>query len=288
MSSLLDKNNLTCQHLIANHFGYSDDFTDKVFDAKRATISRNKPPLDIEKVAANKTHHCVFCGNIFPKGILGKDLFVKNNLFVKASFNESYKLYSKKNKDGKFFICGPCLYNSAFYNIKKDKNKIINIAVFNDRIERFTISAANNTMYEYIMEPQKEDFIMLVNTRTKIIENIAYLALPSVANSSIVTIVYGTKILYIDRNLLRECLEETIRIMDAYKINKNLILNTVANGGRFLYFEGKKIKENEEAKESLFNFFRRFDRDTRIIATKLLDKHIKVTRKNNSKEGDEK
>jgi CRISPR type IV-associated protein Csf1 len=268
--ALLDSNNTTYQHLIANKFGYSSNW---LKDYYQKLIEKSKK-LNISFTDKNTTKKCLMCGQVFPIGVEGKDVKKADVIFTKT-YNGAYSLANSTNAN---FICGPCVFSFKNYN----KSKMQNIAVFKDRVEKISINASNNTMYEYFVSPPSEPFIMIINTRGTVLEFLTHLALPSVSKE-IITLVYGEKVMNIERELLLECLDATDKLMNEYKINKNLLLNTKMNGSRYAYTSARRIRENQELQDALVKFWSKYDKETRVIAGKLLEKHIKTTKTNQKK-----
>lgn len=268
MLPLLDENNLTYPHFIANKFGYTEAFVKEYYENIKPK-QKNKLTLENE----NKTHRCICCNQIFPDGIKGKDLLRSGTIFPKT-YNGSYTLSKPRNKDGKSFICGPCLFSLKFYN----KKKMQNVVITKNSIKHISINSATNEMYDYCVKGLDEPFIFIVNSRGKVLEFITYLAVPTISKE-IITLVFGEKLMYIDRKLLIECLDDIVKIMNEMEVSKNLLTNAFGDEGTYQYFATNKNKEKENFFKIMSEFHNKYDRDTRVIAAKLLEQHIKRNKK---------
>jgi hypothetical protein len=270
MLPMLDEKNLTYQHLIANHFGYEDNYVKNYYKENFLNKKGVKVKIDVELVEDNTTHRCICCGNTFPIGFIGKDLLKKDKIFTKT-FNNAYSLAKPKNKDGKHFICGPCLHSLKNYN--KTETKMQNIIVFKNRVEKINIrSNTDNEMYEYILGKYNEPFIMIINSRGKVLEYLTYLAFPTISDG-VITIIFGEKIMQIKKVVLKECLRDTLKLIDKYNINKNVLLNTKRGGERNKFLFIKKNIENKALIKELGIYHNKYNENIRIITGKLIEKY---------------
>lgn len=275
---MLDKNTQTYQEHIAKLFGYEDSFVDDYFESTYLNKNKQKPKNnDTDIIEDNKGLKCICCGKILKKGLYGKDLLKGNKIFS-VNFTETYSLANPKNKDNVKFICGACLYSLKNYGGGKGLN-MQNLLIFKKEYKRINIqSNKDNEMYEYLLGDFKEPYIMLINSRGKVLEFITHFAVPTVSDD-IRVIVFGTKVMYIEKKLLKECLEDTIKLIKELNISKNLLLNTKADESRFIYFASKKNLSNKEFIPKMGEYHAKYDKDTRLITGKLLEKYIKENKK---------
>lgn len=272
---MLDGEDLTYQHLIAKHFGYKDDFIDKYYTAKCISAS-GKKNKNVKVLHDNTSHTCAYCGQIFKDGFYGKEALSKT---ISGSYNECYSFSLKPKNEA--FVCAPCAYNIQNYKTKK----ILNVAIFKDRVKRIESIKSDNTnsFYEYIVNKPKEDFILIINSRGKVLEIMSHLAVPTVAGSDIITLIRGMKVYYVNRLKVVECMNDTIDMIKKYKdIDKNFILNFYSDNK---YYEGKNskfLRERIIIQEGLINdlqqIYIKYSKDTKWIATILFEKHKKVLR----------
>jgi len=271
---MLDDKNLTYQHLIAKHFGYTDDFIDEFYTLKCISSSGRKNK-NVDVLRDSTSHTCAYCGQVFKDGLYGKGAL---KITTSDSYNECYS-FNLKPKE-KAFVCAPCIYNIQNYKTKK----ILNVAIFKDRVERIkSIKSDNtNTFYEYIVNKPKEDFILIINSRGKVLEIMSHLAVPTVADSDIITLIRGMKVYHINRLNVIECMDETIEMVKKYKdVDKVFILNTTphpeSKNSKLL---SEKIVSQKGLIDDLQQIYIKYDKDTRWIASILFEKHKKVSRNN--------
>jgi len=259
---MLNNGTLTYPHAVVKSFGYTDYYVDNVHKEMKS--------LDQKKLfvlSNNSEHRCICCGNIYPYGIQGE---VTKRLFT-TTFNESYTLSKPLNKNGIEYICGCCLY--AFKNYQEMRMQ--NVVIYQDGTHEHFIIRNNteNGMYDLIFNPKSLPYIMFVNTGGKVLEFLVHLAVPTISKK-IVTIVFGTQVMYVDTVLLRECLDETLELIELFKFHKTTLLNAQSNDvGSMRYANMQQRDWSDDAKTRLFKFHLKYDKETRVLTDKLLEKH---------------
>lgn len=263
---MLNEKTLTYPHAVVKSFGYLDDFVQKTFS--------NMPPSEqksLTPVSNNADLKCICCGQIYPFGLYGD---VTKRIFT-ANFNEAYTLANPTNKNKIEFICGCCHYALKNYQDMRMQN----VVVYQDGSHEHVVirNNAENEMYDVIFNPKSLPYIMLINTRGKVLEFLVHLAIPTISKR-ICTVVFGTQVMYIDTVLLKECLDDALAIMTEYKVHKTTLLNAYSNDvGSMRFANGKNKTDQDEQRKKLYQFYLKYDKDTRVLADKLLEKHKLIT-----------
>lgn len=271
MNPMLSKEIPTYQHLLVSHFKYSFDFVSEKYNE----ILENKKIKDSKILlhSNNNELRCFCCGQIHPHGISGhKDNILQPDVVILSTFNSTYYLAKEVNKDNQVHFCGPCLY--ALKNYRSDRQA--NLIVTKNGIEYInTTTSELNEMYEWLLGDFKEPFIMIVNTDTYF-EYLSYQLLPTISDE-IRVIIYGNDIFYIEKQNLLDCLNETINLSKKYKIFEKTLLNDTPKPLRFTTEFSQKNLKKEGYVDSIGKYYSKYNRETRVIAAKIINKHKKIT-----------
>lgn len=270
MNPMLSEKNPTYPSLIASFFSkekenaYNQEWIENEFQRIKSLFKKDEQKFTL--VNSNTEYKCFICGQIHPKGVKAPaENILKKNMVFSPNFNETYS-FAKETKNGIAYICFPCLY------LLKNKKK--NFVVTE---KEFRIIKANknteNEMYEYLVEPFKKPFIMAINTRGTVTEFMSHLAIPTISNE-IMAVVFGQKVLYVEKSKLLNCLEDVDRLEKQFDIsNIKLFANKDKKGWRFKVEFSQKNRDKDGYIKEIGAFYANYNQETRLLAEKLFPKY---------------
>jgi hypothetical protein len=165
--------------------------------------------------------------------------------------------------------------------------KMINVLVHNNKaIEKSFNSDDKNDLYNILENPPKPPFVILINSRGTVLENLVFTAKASISKGYIV-VNYGLSNLEVIPSEVFECIESAKEIALKYGIetNSDTIWNR-ADDVKFLV--KKKTKKGVVNLDDFFNdmsfFLSSYNRDTRIVGKMVLLAYLKNNKTNTIKE----
>jgi len=282
---------VNAQEMICKAYGYKDILR---FDELRESIDikgvkkmvKAFPKLSkanenkIKIIDDNKDKKCIYCGKVHNKGYTS---LVNANHLIKSmisnTYNECYSLSSRDN-----FICEYCGFASVSYG-SEGKNeygkkspfglKMINSLITHDykKVDKYFNSDEKNELYEIITNPPKTPFIILINSRGTVLENLVFNAKPTLSKDWIV-VNYGLNNLEVNPNEVIECLEEANVFALLFKIEptSDHIFNRQDEVSARLPY---KYLINEDFMNKIYQFISKYNRDCRLVAKMIQKVYLK-------------
>lgn len=254
------------QKMICDAFGY---------EAPLSPISeiykgiKKKDESHIHIIDNNESLPCAMCGTVHNKGYqsdISASHLIKSML--PATFNGCYDL-SQTN-----FICEYCGFSIVSYGspakMKGTGRKMVNVLVTSEskREEKHFSSDVNNELYGILKNPPKVPFVILINSRGKVLENLVYSARSTISHRQIV-VNYGTENMIVDPDEVFRCLEDAEVISKSYDvaITSDLIFNR-ANSVTIKL--PRALRENSMFLNSISRFMADYSRHTRVVSKMVL------------------
>lgn len=265
---------LNTQKNICEAFGYEKPFAVSIMcsakgDEKHiAIINDNNLP-------------CALCGQVHPVGyksnIGAKELL---KALISDTYNECYSI-GKSN-----FICEYCGYSLKAYGSPSKSEfgkKMVNVLVHEKRaIEKSFNSDDKNELYSILKNPPKPPFVILINSRGTVLENLVFKAKSTISTEYIV-VNYGLDNLEVVPSEVFDCINSAILIANDFGIetNSETIWNRTDDITIKVKRNGKKGKIDEDLfYERMSIFLSKFNRDTRIVGKMILLAYLKDNKGN--------
>lgn len=274
--------NMNTQKFICEAYGFKEmiQLDDEVlWKGKKQKIFSFKTEL-LTVVDDNTDKHCAFCGNIHSKGYTSTvDAKHLLETFVSDTYNEVYSLGSKEN-----FICEYCGFSTVAYGSESKMvygRYMVNALIVNGSVEKKSFkSDKQNELYGILKNPPKPPFVILINSRGSVIENLVFTARATV-DSSYIIVNYGLDNLMVNPAEVFECIE-TARVISKqfnnYKINgtkRKLDVNSdfIWNRANDVKFDTRFLKIPEFV-SAVSEFLSKFNRPCRIVGKMVLEAYL--------------
>lgn len=257
------------QKMICEAFDYKSPFGVNIM------TSNEKQASNIELIE-NNTEACAMCGQIHNVGYKSK-INAENLLktLISDTYNECYSIKAKN------FICEYCGYSLKAYGSPSKSaygKKMINVLVHDNKaIEKSFNSDAKNELYDILVNPPKPPFVILINSRGTVLENLVFTAKATISKEWIV-VNYGLNNLEVNPSEVFSAIENAKEIANKYGIELNS--DTIWNRADEVH-----IKVKEKNKKGLINiddfyndmglFISNYNRDCRLVAKMILEAYLK-------------
>lgn len=265
--------NVNAQKMICEAYGYKDmlpldyEFPNNKGQLKRVFNLAKKHEKHVEETLDNTSTPCAMCGNVHNKGYFSlKDA---ESLFIAVVKDTSNECYTLEHNN---FICEYCMYSTVAYGSPSSMSmgkKIVNVLITNgDYAEKNFKSNKDNELYEILKNPPKPPFVILINSRGKVLENLVYTAKPTISKGSIV-VNYGLENLQVSTSVVFEAIETARRI--AKDADMEITSDHIWNRQNDITISlNKKLQENEKFLKDMGMFIAKYDRDCRVVAKMIL------------------
>lgn len=269
---------LNAQKMICEAFGYKSPLGINIM------TSSEKQARNIMLVDDN-LETCSMCGqkhNIGYKSVINGENLLKT--LISDTYNECYSIKSNN------FICEYCGYSLKAYGSPSKSlygKKMINVLVHNNKaIEKSFNSDDKNELYDILINPPVPPFVILINSRGTVLENLVFTAKPSISKGYIV-VNYGLSNLEVIPSEVFECIEDAKEIALKYGIetNSDSIWNRTDDVKILVKKKTKKGIVNLDDFFSDMSFFlSSYNRDTRVVGKMILLAYLKKNKTNTTKE----
>lgn len=281
---------INTQEMICKAFGYKDILT---FEEMRESVDKSNKRKMVKAFPKmskkdenlifitdeNEDCKCLYCGNIHDKGYKsqnGAKHLAKT--MVSDTYNEIYSLGSKDN-----FICEYCGFASISYgsdganeNGKKTPFglKMLNCLITSDYNKEYKYfnSDDKNELFGILKNPPKPPFVILINSRATVLENVVFTAKPTLSKDWIV-VNYGLSNLMINPNEVFECLAEANNLASEFEIEPTS--DHIFNRQDDVVFQLKGLRDNDEFMNKIGLFISKYDRDCRLVAKMIQRVYLK-------------
>lgn len=237
--------------------------------------SNEKQAKTIELVDDNN-EVCAMCGKVHNIGYKSK-INAENLLktLISDTYNECYSI--KANN----FICEYCGYSLKAYGSPSKSaygKKMINVLVHDGKaIEKSFNSDAKNELYDILVNPLRPPFVILINSRGTVLENLVFTAKATISKGLIV-VNYGLNNLEVNPDEVFNAIEDAKEIAPKYGIETNS--DSIWNRA-----DEVSIKVKEKNKKGIINlndfyndmglFIGKYNRDCRLVAKMVLEAYLK-------------
>lgn len=269
----MNNQNVNAQKMICEAYGYTKmlpldyEFQNSKGQFKRVFELPKKHMKHIKETHDNKSTPCAMCGNIHSEGYVSlRDAESLLLATTKDTFNECYSLEHNN------FICEYCMYSTVTYGspsvMLMGKKMVNSLVIDGKQIEKNFNSSKDNELYEILKNPPKPPFVILINSRGKVLENLIYTAKPTVSKGYVV-VNYGLENLQVSPSDVFKAIETARRIAkDAdIEITSDHIWNRQNDVTISL---NKKLQENKNFIEDMGSFISKYNRDCRVVAKMIL------------------
>lgn len=227
------------------------------------------------KIVNNNELPCTLCGNVHPKGYVADNEEELIKSLVPDTYNECYSL--KPNN----FMCEYCVYSLKAYSSPNKTifgKKMINSLICNNRViaKNFN-SDSTNELYDILKNPPKPPFIILINSRGTVLENLVFTAKATISKELII-VNYGLNSLEINPNEVFNAIEEAKKIANTYgiEINSDSIWNRADDVSIQIKIKGKKgLTDFNSFYKDMSLFIEKYNRDCRIVTKMILEAYLK-------------
>lgn len=258
---------MNTQKMICEAFGYKEALP---VDSDLLKLGK-KAVEDIALTRENTEEACALCGQVHPVGYSAKSgaSFLLGAL-IPSTYNECYALRPNN------FVCEYCAWSFTAYGTPskmKNGRKMVNALVIEGKhVYKSFNSDANNELYDIVKNPPEPPFVVLINSRGTVIENLVFSALPSLGRKTIV-VNYGISNLMVNIDRVFACLAAADEIAEISKATKDKKLHVKPESDNLFnrqndvkFSLNRKIREERETYDAIQNFVKDFDRDTRLVA----------------------
>jgi hypothetical protein len=276
-------NSISVPKMICEAFGYKKMLLPKE-EAKHKKMGSFVGPFKlsqkdadlIEVIEDNKDSNCMYCGNNHNKGYSSKkDMKHLASAMISPTYNEIYSFASKDN-----FICEYCGFASISYSSPSKSAyglKMVNVLITNNLevVEKDFRSGKDNELFEIIKNPPEPPFIVLINSRGTVLENMVFKAKASISKDWI-TVNYGLTSLEVCPDEVFECLADANSLSTEFDIEPNS--DIIFNRADEVSFKLGRFQYNQEFMASVANFISKYDRDCRIVAKMIQQVYLKTNK----------
>jgi CRISPR type IV-associated protein Csf1 len=261
---------INTQKMICEAFEYQKPFAVDVL------VSSVKDAKVIELVD-NNTETCAMCGQVHPVGYRSKNGAASLlKAMISDTYNECYSL-SISN-----FICEYCGYSFKAYGspskMKGYGKKMINVLIHEGKaIEKNFNSNDKNELYQILLAPPKPPFVVLINSRGTVLENLVFTAKATISKELIV-VNYGLNNLEVNPKEVFAAIEDAKIIANEYgiEVGSDTIWNRADN---------VSIKVKRKTKKGMIDlnafyddmglFIEKYNRDCRLVGKMVLAAYLK-------------
>lgn len=263
--------NISAQEITCRAFGYNDGEYDLI-----ATLNKTQKE-QIEEIKDNVSLHCCQCGQIHKRGFAskkGSDHLLKKTI----SLNTTTLYHFADIKSN--FICEYCLFANKNYKDKTSPMLNLLINAKGDRRYFQVKSNEDNELYDILKHPPTPPFVILINSRGRVLENILFKAEPSLSKEAII-VNYGLNNYYIQPANVFNLLDKVYALSEEHKVkmDSELFFNRL-NAVEIKV--PKKSIENSKLMSEVSNILLAYDRPTRVIAKMLLRRYLLEKEKSKS------
>ena len=220
---------------------------------------KNKPSKKV-KIVTDEEHTCALCGAKSKRGKLGKtglkDILPKTfNDYAYVGFNN--------------FICEACLW--SLENGATGKGKpVLGFHLIDENGIRFVMGKNKTLTPKEAIEGAKVPFNMCFKT-TANNQHTVFKSKMTISKDLIV-IQYGNETIYFNLDEVKECIKEMERLTNELPIKKSHLLPNPQVSDKSHAKLSNQAKEVKGIYKEMSNFYKRFDRNTRVGAYIMLMK----------------
>lgn len=271
---------LNTQKMICEAFDYKSPFATNIF------AINEKQAATIELVD-NNTEACSMCGHIHNVGYKSKisaESLLKT--LVSDTYNECYAFRISN------FICEYCGYSLKAYGSPSKSQfgkKMVNVLVHNGKaLEKSFNSDEKNELYNILVNPPKPPFVIMINSRGTVLENLVFSSKATISRGLIV-VNYGLNNLEVSPDEVFNSIEDAKNIAKKFgiELNSDSIWNRADDVSIWVKRNGKYGSIDLL---SFYNdmgiFIDKYNRDCRLVAKMVLNAYLKSHVNKESKKGE--
>lgn len=240
----------------------------------------NKPlfsTVEIKKLKITKDNAipCALCGNIHTTGYTANSETELIQTIISDTYNECYAIQTSN------FICEYCGYSLKAYNSPNKTllgKKMVNVLVHNGRaVEKSFNSDEKNELYNIMIDPPKTPFVIMINSRGTVLENLVFSSKATISKELIV-VNYGLDNLEVNPNEVFSSIEAAKTIAATYGIEVNS--DSIWNRADEVSIQVKRTgKKGSIDLNSFYNemglFIEKYNRDCRLVGKMILNAYLK-------------
>ncbi|MDD2640110.1 MAG: hypothetical protein PHS65_03870 [Arcobacteraceae bacterium] len=262
---------INTQEIICKAFGYESPLGVNIM------TSSAKQANAIELVNDNN-EPCSMCGQVHTVGYKAKNGKADDLLkaLISDTYNECYSL-SVSN-----FVCEYCAYSLKAYGSPSKMEygkKMVNVLIKGGKaIEKSFNSDDKNDLFNILLNPPKTPFVILINSRGTVLENLVFNAKATLSKELIV-VNYGLNNLEVNPNEVFQSIEDAKRIANKYgiEINSDSIWNRADEVSIQVKRKGKNgLISLEDFFVDMGIFIEEYNRDCRLVAKMILAAYLKA------------
>lgn len=260
---------INTQKMICEAFDYKSPLGVNVM------CSSEKQAANISLVEDNTTP-CAMCGQVHNIGYVSK-INAENLLktLISDTYNECYSIKARN------FICEYCGYSLKAYSSPSKSaygKKMINVLVHeNKAIEKSFNSDAKNELYDILVNPPKLPFVILINSRGTVLENLVFSAKATISKEWIV-VNYGLNNLEVSPAEVFNAIEDAKDLAEKYgiEINSDNLWNRADEVLIKVKMRNKKgLIDMDSFYSDVGLFISNYNRDCRVVGKMILEAYLK-------------
>lgn len=261
---------MNTQKMICEAFGYTTPLGVSIM------TSSEKQSNTIELVDDN-TEVCSMCGKIHNVGYKSKisaESLLKT--LISDTYNECYSL-SVSN-----FICEYCGYSLKAYGSPSKMQygkKMVNVLINEGKaIEKSFNSDEKNELYNILVTPPKPPFVIMINSRGTVLENLVFSSKATISKGLIV-VNYGLNNLEVNPDEVFNSIEDARKIALTYgiEVSSDSIWNRADDVSIQVKKTGKKgVIDLNSFYNDMGLFIEKYNRDCRLVAKMILNAYLKL------------
>ena len=255
------------QEMIAKAFGYKQvlEPSDAIFKIGKNNVGKILVVKDNKKPCAmcDKAHSVGYTSNESVEHLL--------KCMIPNTFNECYQLGFHN------FICEHCAWSIVAYGSPskmKYGQKIINVVVNSKGREYKHFNADDkNDLYGILKSPPKPPFIIMINSRGTVLENLVFTAKATISKKWIV-VNYGLENLEVSPDGVFSCIHDARVIASKCKMEPTS--DNIFNRQDDVRIKvNKKTLENENFAPLMGDFLNKYNRDCRLVSKMVIKAYLK-------------
>jgi len=251
-----------------------DEFTIVVsFENKPLFSTKETKTLQI--ATDNTQTPCAMCGKIHDKGYIAKDAESLLQAVIPDTYNECYALRAEN------FVCEHCMFSLKAYASPSKTlygKKIVNVLIHDGKADAKSFSSdEENELYDLMKKPPEPPFVILINSRGTVLENLVFAAKPTISKG-LFAVNYGINTLEVSPSEVFAAIEEAAIISARYgiEITSDSIWNRADDVSIGMKYKGKKgVINAADFIGDMGLFLNKYNRDCRIVSKMILAAYLK-------------
>lgn len=261
-----------------------DEFTILISFENKPLFSKQETKT-LRTVEDNTQTPCAMCGKVHDKGYVAKDAESLMQTVIPDTYNECYALRAEN------FVCEHCMFSLKAYASPSKTlygKKIVNALIHDGEAIVMSFSSDEyNELYDLMENPPEPPFVILINSRGTVLENLVFAAKPTISKG-LFAVNYGIDTLEVAPSEVFAAIEEASIISARYgiEITSDSIWNRADDVSIGMKYKGKKgIIDVAAFIGDMGLFLNKYNRDCRIVSKMILAAYLKKHERPSEKNG---